>query len=86
LLPKKKSRKISHHGPVPTLGDATSEPISTQYTSEITDALVTFLISAHLPFSVVENHEFKEFLQAIRPAYAAVAPSQEFLESTYRST
>jgi hypothetical protein len=83
LLPKKKSRKISHHSPVPTLG---SEPISTQYTSEITDALVTFLISAHLPFSVVENHEFKEFLQAIRPAYAAVAPNQEFLESTYRST
>lgn len=66
-------------GDSPSDGSALGE----QSAREITDALVTFFISAAIPFEKVESLEFKEFLESIRPAYAAVVPSLAELQSSY---
>lgn len=57
--------------------------LTEQSAREITDSLVTFFISASIPFGTVESNEFKEFLEAIRPAYAAIVPSLADLERSY---
>jgi hypothetical protein len=65
------------HAPVPV------DYLTEQSAREITDALVTFFISASIPFGTVESNEFREFLEAIRPQYAAIVPSQADLERSY---
>jgi hypothetical protein len=81
-LPAKKKRKgmMPEHimtGPMPT------DTLTEQTAREITDALVTFFISASIPFGTVESTEFKEFLEVIKPSYAAVVPTLADLEKSY---
>lgn len=59
------------------------DTLTEQHAREITDALVTFFISASIPFGTVESNEFKEFLEAIKPAYATIVPSLADLERSY---
>jgi hypothetical protein len=49
---------------------------------ESTAHLASFLYETAMPFAVVENRHFREFVKSLRPAYAPHLPSAKFLGGT----
>mmetsp|Transcript_19497 Transcript_19497/g.32582 ORF Transcript_19497/g.32582 Transcript_19497/m.32582 type:complete len:280 (+) Transcript_19497:85-924(+) len=63
--------------------DGGPEALSEQSSHEITESLVAFFIAANIPFATVENKEFKEFLETIRPSYAAAGLTPADMENVF---